>query len=137
MTAATGAHVYKNALVSLEGTDYANQCRIARLDPDTPIQTYRTLVPDGVVQDVDSPVWTFAVAGLQINVAGGLAKALRDATPGDQLDIVLQPKLGSGQAQATFTVIALPVPFGGEQGAYLTFETALPVLGQPVFGTIA
>jgi hypothetical protein len=137
MPAPTGAHVYRSALITLDGTDYANQVRVARLVPDVPIQSYRTLVPDGVVQDVDSAIWTFELQGLQINIAGGLAKALRDATPGDELTVVLVPKIGSGQAQATFTALALPVPFGGEQGSFLTHETVLPVIGQPVFGTVA
>ncbi|WP_420123206.1 hypothetical protein [Nakamurella sp.] len=133
MPAATGAHVYKNAVVTIDSVEYANQLNKARLVPEQPIQTMRTLVPDGVVQDVDSPVWTFELSGLQINVAGGLAKALRDAN-GGEIDIVLQPKAGVGQANATFTVIALMPEFGGEQGNWLTQELSLPVVGQPVFG---
>lgn len=137
MAAPTGAFVVKNATVTVEGTAYANQLTKAQLVPDTPIQSVRTLVPDGQVQDVDSPLWTFEVAGLQINDAGGFAKALRDASPGDQLDVVLQPQAGSGKAQATFTVIAIPVPFGDDQGKYAMVDTVLPVIGQPVFGTAA
>lgn len=136
MPAPANAHIYKNALVTVEGVEYANQCTKARLVPEQPVQTMRTLVPDGVVQDVDSPTWTFELGGLQINIAGGLAKALRDAN-GGELDIVLQPKAGTGQATATFTVIALMPEFGGEQGNWLTQELSLPVLGQPVFGTSA
>jgi hypothetical protein len=95
----------------------------------------RTLVPDGVVQDVDSAVWTLELSGLQINSTGGLAKALRDAAPGSELDIVLQPKTGFSQPMATFTVMAVPAPFGGDQGAFLQMEMVLPVVGAPVFGT--
>ncbi|TWJ23128.1 hypothetical protein [Micromonospora endolithica] len=133
MPAAVGAHVYKNAVVTIDAVDYANQLNKARLVPDQPVQTMRTLVPDGVVQDVDSPVWTFEISGLQINVSGGLADALRDAN-GGELDVVLQPKAGTGQATATFTVLALMPEFGGEQGEWLTQELELPVVGQPVFG---
>ncbi|MEE3918189.1 hypothetical protein V2I01_04830 [Micromonospora sp. BRA006-A] len=96
----------------------------------------RTLVPDGVVQDVDSPVWTFEISGLQINVAGGLARAPRDAN-GGEVDVVLQPRAGTGQATATFTVLALMPEFGGDQGEWATQELELPVVGQPVFGTSA
>ena len=137
MPAPTGAFVVRNATVTVESVAYANQCTKARLVPDTPIQTVRTLVPDGAVQDVDSSVWTFEISGLQINIAGGLAKALRDATAGDQLDIVLAPQAGTGNAQATFVALALPVPFGDEQGKFATTEIVLPVVGQPVFGTVA
>lgn len=133
MPAAAGAHVIKNAVVTVDGIEYANQVTKARLVPDQPVQTMRTLVPDGVVQDVDSPVWTFEISGLQINVAGGLAKALRDAD-GGEVDVVLQPRAGTGQATATFTVLALMPEFGGEQGNWSTQELSLPVVGQPVFG---
>lgn len=137
MAAPTGAFVMKNALVKVEGTDYANQCRKAQLTPDTPIQTMKTLVPDGVVQDVDSSTWTFEITALQINGTGGLAKALRDAAPGDELDVELAPQAGTGKTKATFTILAMPPVFGGEQGNFATLEMAFPVIGQPVFSTIA
>lgn len=136
MPAAVGAHVYKNALVEIDEEQYANQLTTARLVPDQPVQTMRTLDPTGTVQDADSATWTFEISGLQINIAGGLAKALRDAN-GGELEVVLQPKVGSAQATATFTVVALMPEFGGEQGNWLTQELSLPVVGQPVFGTSA
>jgi hypothetical protein len=127
----------KDSSVSVNAVDYNNQCTRSRLVPDTPIQTKRTLVPDGIVQDVDSPAWVWQVAALQKNDTGGLAKALRDATPGAELDIVFLPVAGSTKPQATFTVLALPVDFGGDQGSWADFEAVLPVVGQPVFGTSA
>lgn len=133
MPQAAGALVYRDAVITIGAVQYANQATKARLVPDTPIQTVRTLVPDGVVQDVDSTVWTFEISGLQINIAGGLAKALRDAA-GTNIDVILQPKSGSAQPMATFTAVALATEFGGEQGSYLTIELELPVLGTPVFG---
>lgn len=137
MAVPTGVYVLKDASVTVDATEYANQCTRARLVPETPIQTVRTLVPDGIVQDVDSPAWTFEVAALQKNDTGGLAKALRDATPGAELDIVLVPKDGLSMPQATFTILALPVTFGGDQGKFADFEAVFPVVGQPVFGTTA
>lgn len=136
MSAVVGARVYKNAKVTIDSVEYANQLNKARLVPDQPIQTMRTLVPDGAVSDVDSATWTFEISGLQINAANGLAEALRDAD-GGELDVVLQPQVGTGQATATFTIIALMPEFGGEQGAWLTQELELPVVGQPVFGVSA
>lgn len=134
MPAPTGAHVYRNALVTVNEVEYANQVTRARLVPDTPIQTVRTLVPDGVVQDVDSTVWVWELAGLQINITGGLAKALRDAA-GTEIEVILQPKVGFSLPMATFTALALPAEFGGDQGEFLPIEMELPVIGQPVFGT--
>lgn len=137
MSVPTGVIVMKNSSVKVETVEYANQCTRSRLVPDTPIQTKRTLVPDGIVQDVDSPSWVWQVAALQKNDTGGLAKALRDADPGEQLDVVFLPEEGLSMPQATFTVIAVPVDFGGDQGQFEDFEAVLPVLGQPVFGTSA
>lgn len=136
MPAYAGAHVMRDAKVTIESVEYANQVTKARLVPDTPIQTLRTLVPDGTVQDVDSTSWTLELSGIQDMKTGGLAKALNDAA-GTQLDVVLQPKNGTGESTATFTIIAVPVEFGGEQGNYRTFEGEFPVVGAVTFGTAA
>jgi len=132
MAAPTGAFVAKNATLTIAAVAYANQVRVARLVPEADIQTYRTLVPDGIVQDVDSASWTLELTGLQINKDGGLAKALRAMTPGDTVAVVLAPQVGEGQS-AAFSVMAVPVPFGGEQGSFATMELVLPVIGQPVY----
>jgi hypothetical protein len=137
MAAPTGAFVMRDASVKIGAVEYANQCTKVRLVPETPIQTVRTLVPDGVVQDVDSPVWTLELTCLQINDTGGLAKALRDADPGDELTLIFMPLAGSAKPMATATIIALPAPFGGDQGAFPTAEMVFPVKGAPVFGTSA
>lgn len=138
MAAPTGAHVYKNAVFTIGATAYANQVRIARLVPDQPIQTYRTLVPDGSVSDVDSAVWTLELTGLQINRTGGLAEALRAAaaTPDVPLAVVLAPHDADGETQAEFNVRPLMPPFGGEQGSWGVIEMVLPVIGQPTFEEI-
>jgi len=132
MPAATGALVYRDALVTVATVEYANQVTKAVLIPDTPIQTIRTLVPDGVVQDIDSTVWTLELSGLQINSTTGLAKALRVGS-GTTLAVVLQLKVGAVQPKATFSVIGLPMQFGGEQGKFMTGDVTLPVIGAPVF----
>lgn len=134
MPAPTGAMVYRDASVIVAGVEYANQLRKARLVPDQPVQTYRTLVPDGVVQDADSIVWTFELEGLQINIAGGLAAFMR-TNSGTTQSITLVPKIGSGMPRATFTATILMPEFGGEQGAFLTQNLALPVNGAPTFDT--
>lgn len=136
MPAAAGAFVMKNGLVTIDTVEYNNQCRIARLVPDQPIQTYRTLVPDGAQQDVDSPTWTFEVTGLQINKTGGLAHALRALAVGEQVEVVLAPNNVSGDDKATFTIVAVRPPFGGEQGSYGEIEMSFPVVGEPVFAAI-
>lgn len=134
MPAPSGAQVYRDALITVDTVDYANQLNKARLVPDQPIQTYRTLVPDGVVQDVDSVVWTLEITGLQINIAGGLAAYLR-TNSGLSIAWVLQPKTGVGLPKATFTTIAMMPEFGGEQGAFQVIDMTLPVVGAVTFGT--
>jgi hypothetical protein len=131
MAAPTGAFVAKNFVLTIATVAYANQVRVARLVPEADIQTYRTLVPDGIVQDVDSASWTLELEGLQINRDGGLAKALRAMTPGDIVACVLTPQAGEGES-AAFNAMVVPVPFGGEQGSFATMELVLPVIGTPV-----
>lgn len=133
MPAASGAMVFKDAVITIDGTEYTNQLRTATLTPEQEEQTYRTLVPDGAITDVDSVVWTWQIEGLQINVAGGLAAYLR-TNSGLNITVIQQLKSGVGQPKATFTAVAKTPPFGGEQGAFLTMPLTLPVIGAPVFG---
>jgi len=137
MAVATGVYVVKDALVTIDEVEYANQVTSARLVPDVPIQTLRTLVPDGAIQDVDSPAWTFELTAVQKNNTGGLVKALRALAAGEQVEVVLAPKNLVGEDEATFTIVGLPAPFGGAQGAFPTAEMVFPVVGQPVFTPIA
>lgn len=137
MAAVTGVYVLRDATVTIDEVEYGNQATVARLVPDTPIQTLRTLVPDGVIQDVDTPVWTFEVTFVQKNNTGGLATALRALAIGEQVEVVLAPKNLAGEDEATFTIVSLRPPFGGQQGQYPTAEMVFPVIGQPVFAAIA
>jgi hypothetical protein len=139
MPAATGyIGVLRDSLIEIGATDYANQMTRARLVPDVPSQTVRTLVPDGALTDVDSAAWTFEIAGIQKLSTGGLVKALNDAEPGDILAVEWEPKKGVvGQPSYTFNVVAQPVTVGGDQGAFATFEAVLAVVGQPVVSAIS
>lgn len=134
MPAPTGALVYRDAVVTVDAIEYANQVNKTRLVPDQPIQTYRTLVPDGIIQDVDTVLWVCELTGLQINIAGGLAAALRSAS-GNEISMVIQLKTGVGQPKATFTARAMMPEWGGEQGAFVVMDVSLPVIGGVTFGT--
>lgn len=135
MPVVTGAMVYRDAVVTIDGTAYTNQLRKARLVPTQNIQTYATLVPDGAVQDVDAPIYSWEIEGLQINIAGGLAAYLRGLAVGANISVIQQLKSGVGQPKATFTAVAMVPEFGGEQGAFMVKTLSLPVLGIPVYGT--
>lgn len=136
MPAATGAFVVKNATITIDAIEYANQVRIARLVPEQAVQVYRTQVPDGAVTDVDSPTWTLELTGLQINRTGGLAMALRTLTIGEQVEMTLAPNNTPGDQEATFTIVASAPQFGGEQGSYAEIEMNFGVVGQPTFAVI-
>lgn len=129
MAAPAGAFVMRNAVVTFGATDYANQVSKARFVPDTPIQTMRTLVPDGIVQDIDSTAWTLELSGIQdLTEAQGLARYLFDNS-GDTVAVEVEPK--SGGVSVTANVIIVPTELGGEQGDWAQFEIELPVIGQP------
>lgn len=132
MVAYANGMIMRNGTISVDTVAMGNQVFKARLVPETPIQQKRTLVPDGVVTDVDSTIWTFELSALESRKSGGLAAAL-DAAAGTEVDIVLQPRAGTGQDSATFVVIAVPVTYGGEQGDWRQFEVTLPVVGAPTF----
>lgn len=139
MPAATGyIGVLKNSLVTIEGTDYANQMTRSRLVPDVPTQQVRTLVPDGAINDTDSAAWTWEIAMIQTLATGGLLKLLNDSTPGTELDVVWEPVKGTvGQPRYTFVVKSMPGPVGGDQGAFGQTEMVLQVVGTPVVTTIS
>jgi hypothetical protein len=131
MPAATGYIVMKDASVKINAIEYANQVRKARFVPDQSVQSYRTLVPDGAIQDTDNAVWTLELEGLQINATGGLAKALRTAINTVVVAIV-QPKTGTGQDIATCSILVPAIPFGGEQGEFMEIDLTIPCVGAPV-----
>ena len=131
MTAPAGAYVLRDALFTVAGTDYANQCTSVVMTPSQETQTLKVMVPDGAVSDVDSATWVLNINGIQDYVqARGLARYISDNS-GTQLAIVFEPKKGG--VTATATVVAKRIPFGGEQGAFTVFDIELPMIGEPVF----
>jgi hypothetical protein len=138
MPAPSNTFTMRDSSITVDGVEYANQLWRSRLVPEVNTQSQRTLVPDGVIVDVDSAVWTWEVTFAQINKTGGLAKVLRDADPGTEFDVVFQPHgfdAGTvGEPTATFTIKSMPTAFGGDQGALAQNEAVFPVVGAPVFG---
>jgi hypothetical protein len=139
MTAPTSdqAYVLRDALVTIEDTEYENLFVKTRLVPKTDVQTLTTLVPDGVVQDVGTTIWEWQVTiAADWTASTGLAAVFNDNN-GDQLDVVMAPKNSSGKPQASFTIVSMPVDFGGDQGAFNTVDAVFPVVGQPTFSTVS
>jgi hypothetical protein len=124
MAALSGSFVLRNASFKFNGVEYAHHATKVRIVPDTPIQTLRTLDPAGAVTDVDSATYTLEIAGVQ----DALAQDINDAA-GTVVEVIYQPKKGSGTKIYTFDVVAIATPIGGEQGAFLTFDITLPIQG--------
>jgi hypothetical protein len=127
------AYVIRNpASVEIDAVEYKTQISKARLVPDTPTQTMRTF--GGVDKDRDSTSWTLELSGHQDRGAGGLAAAIDTAVAaGENLEVVIQPKDGTGQDVATCTFVPVPLEFGGEAGSWKTFEATFEVIDSPVF----
>ncbi len=129
-------YVLRNPTITLGATTYAGQLTRARLVPDVQRQTGKTLDPNTVYHDVDSPSWTLALSGYQGWEQGsGICDYLND-NHGLSVAVVLTPRPGSGQKSAAFNVIAQVVEFGGERGAWATFEVELGVVNAPVFSDV-
>lgn len=130
---AAGAFIMRNASTTFSTTEYKQQLTKAELVPETSVEQLKTLDPNTVHSDVDTATWTFDIAGVQDwRVTQGLADFLH-ANHGQTVEVVLQPRPGSGQRIATFDVICMSPNFGGEQGSWALMELSLPVDGQPVF----
>jgi hypothetical protein len=136
MPAYAGAFLIKDALVKFGSTEYTNQCSTARLVPEVNTQTMRTLVPDGQVTDIDTPVWTLEIKGLQDHETGGLAAFLQ-ANHGTTSSVTIAAAKGTGKRQATITVRLVPPPFGGETGEWSEMDLEFPCQGQPTFAAQA
>jgi hypothetical protein len=132
MAAYARAYVIRDAIVEIDSVVYSDQVQKARLVPDTPTQTYRTF--GGVIKDRDSTSWTLELSGIQDRGAGGLGDALDDAVAaGGTITIEIQPKAGTGQDKAVVEIVPVPIEFGGESGAFKTFEQTFEVVDQPTF----
>jgi hypothetical protein len=138
MVAYARAHVIKYAVFEVDEVDFANQVTKVRLVPDTPTQTLRTMDPSGTITDTDSATWMLELAGIQDFGTGSLGAALRTAAAaGTDLDVEFQPKTGTGQDKAVFTIRPINIPFGGDTGTFRTFDTTIPVIGTPAWSQSA
>lgn len=132
---AAGAFIIRNSSTKFDTVEYKQSLTKAELVPDTTVEQLKTLDPATVHSDVDDASWTFEIAGVQDwTVTTGLADFLY-ANHGQIAEVVLQPQPGTGKRTATFDVICISPPFGGERGNWNLLELSLPVDGVPVFGT--
>lgn len=130
-----GAFVLRNSLFTLGGTSFANQVWDVTLEPDTPVQQQRTLVPDGTISDVDSATWVMKVSGLQDPQSSGLAAYLT-TNAGTQVAFTYAPVNTVGKVKYSGTVIVVYPTIGGEQGEFAQMELEMPIIGTPTLGVV-
>lgn len=135
MAAYSGGFVLRNWLFKIGSTDYTNQTTGVELNPDQNVQTLRTGVPDGAIQDVDSAVWTIKLKGVQDYESGGLAAAL-SASAGNTGTFTYAPVNTTGKKSWTGTFRYVAPIVGGDQGKFADFELELPVIGTPSASTV-
>ena len=128
--------VLRNSTLTIEATDYSAKVRKVRFVPTTSSTTYRTLVPDGAMTDVDSPTWAVELQGVQDWMTGGIARYLLD-NHGTLATFVFTPKNGTGNRKVTAEVMCMAVPFGGEEGQFADFDVTLPVDGEPAWSDVS
>jgi hypothetical protein len=133
MAAPTGGYVLRDAIVKFGSTVFTNQVQKVRLVPNVTRETFKTLVPDGVVNDVTT-FWELELMGVQDWETGGIADYL-NTNAGSVVTVVVAPRSGTGRKQATVSVMCQPVEFGGEQGSLNTFDVTLGCNGTPVFSS--
>lgn len=134
MPGVPGAIFMKDSLITLDGTEYPGETTKAQLTPSQTVNQQLTLNPTYVLTDVDTPTWTWDVGGPQ-NYIDGIAKYLFDHQ-GEEIDVVMVPRRGTGNVSWSFTVIGMAVPVGGDRGAWNVFDISLAVVGQPVPETV-
>lgn len=122
----------RDSTVTIDGVEYNNQLNKVRFVPDTPMEQMPVLTPTGTITDIGTTTWTCELGGVQDYGSGSLGAALR-AAANTLVDVVFQPRIGTGQDKITASVMAMPIEFGGEQGSWRTFDITLPVDGQPTF----
>lgn len=129
--------VIRNGSYKISTVEYNSIITKAKLVPSQDVQTLMTAAPAGIIQDVGPVVWVWQVTfGTDWTASTGLAAILNAAAiTGGTLDCIMAPKLLG--PNATFTIKAKAVDFGGDVGSFNTTDAEFPVEGAPVFGVDA
>ncbi len=130
-----GAVVLKNWSLKMGSQEVGNQCMKAQLVPSSTVQSLKTAVPGGVVQDVDNAAWTLQLTGVEnMTPSTGIGAILFNGE-GSVISCEFVPHKVTGQPKFTFDIIATPLPIGGEAGQFNTGDVSLPIQGKPTQGT--
>lgn len=126
--------VIRNGSYKIATVEYNSIITKAKLVPSQDVQTLMTAAPAGVIQDVGPVVWVWQVTlGADWTATTGLADIMNTAAQtGGTMAVVMAPKLLG--PNATFTIKAVAMPFGGDVGGWNTNDLEFPVEGVPTFG---
>lgn len=133
-------YIFKDAVLTIAGNDYAPHASTIALVPSTTQQTvtWQGLTPDAKFSDTTTPetTWALNLTMAQDHTADSLQTYLNDHA-GDVEEIVIQPARGSGLPDYTVTATLVPVQIGGDVNTVQTASASMPVTGEPVRGVAA
>ncbi|MDG4821278.1 hypothetical protein O7635_05350 [Asanoa sp. WMMD1127] len=126
--------MFRDATLEIGGETYEGAVGRARLVPTTETVEYPTIDGGNIVHS-GAPRWRFEMSAIQDWALDGISRAINDAAvAGDNLPVTLQLKAGTGQPDASFVMVPVAVPFGGDQGQILQWEQDFAVVDQPTIG---
>lgn len=128
--------VLRHSLLDLDGTEFQDECTKIELVADQPSQTVRTLVPTGIITDVDSVSWQLNIEALSDVESGGLAAYL-NANAGTEVAFEYAPRNTTGAVKYSGNVFVKAAGAGGSQGEFATLSVELMVNGAVTTGVIA
>lgn len=133
-------YIFKDAVLTIAGNDYAPAASTIALIPNTTQQTitWQGLTPDSKFSDTSTPdtSWTLNITMAQDPDDASLHTYM-NTHAGDVETIVIQPQRGSGQKQYTVTATIVPVQIGGDVNTVQVAQASMPVTGDPVPGAAA
>jgi hypothetical protein len=131
MATITPAPLYfKDAVLEIDGDDYAPAASSATLSPSVSATTFYGLKPDAMFPE-SSVDWTLEVTFVQDwDSASSLSKYLWDNQGSVIADVTLKPRSGEGPS-FTMDLHIVPGSIGGDTRAHATSTVSLPVKGVP------
>jgi hypothetical protein len=130
MATITPAPLYfKDAVLEIDGDDYAPAASTATLAPSVSTTTFYGLKPDAMFPE-SSVDWTIELSFVQDwDSAASLSRYLWD-NQGETVAAVLKPRSGDGPSFEV-DIHIVPGSVGGDTRAYATATVSLPVKGVP------
>lgn len=133
--------VMKDALFKVAADNYEKHVSSILGAPSTttPTITWQGLTPSAKFSAAGVPEtkWVLNVSYAQDwKTANSFSRYLLDHA-GQEVEVMVQPQVGTGETTFTMTVTIVPGPFGGDVNSVAVGTVQLPISGEPVPGTAA